>query len=59
MSGDIYLSVSISIDSPVWKIVWGEFFVILMIISVKSPVASGIFWIALFEAVSSAPVVDF
>ena len=62
-SGDIYFSVSIS-SSFVSELFCGEvlsnFIVILLAIlfPIKSPVASAVFWIALFEAVLRVSVVD-
>ena len=61
-SGDIYLSSGISLSFLfviVSKLFCCEFFEISVILSAillptKSPVASAVFWIALFEAVSNA-----
>ena len=59
-SEDIYLSLSIS-SSFVPELYCGEVFETLVILSailfpIKSPVASAVFWIAVFEAVLSASV---
>ena len=44
----------------VCKVFWGDSFVILLaiLLRMKSLVASGVFWIALFEAVLNASVAD-
>ena len=62
-SGDIYLSLSISswFVTQLFCTAVLEALVILSAISFpsKSPVASAVFWIALFEAVLSASVADY
>ena len=68
-SGDIYLSFGISLSfSSIFEAFCGwisfEDFEILVILSaillpIRSPVASEVFWIALFEAVFIASVVAF
>ena len=64
-SGDMYLSFGISISSSFCECnTLGDFFETLVILSaillpIKSPVASAVFWIALFEGVFIASVVDF
>ena len=64
-SGDMYLSFSISISSSFCECnSLGDFFETLVILSaillpIKSPVASAVFWIALFEGVFIGSVVDF
>ena len=71
-SGDIYLSFGISISKSCifcftfncfWTILWWGFWDFSdfseILLSTKSPVASAVFWIALFEVVLSASVVDF
>ena len=64
-SGDMYLSFGISISSSFCECnSLGDFFETLVILSaillpIKSPVASAVFWIALFEGVFIASVVDF
>ena len=64
-SGDLYLSFGISISSSFCDCnSLGEFFQTLIILSAillpnKSPVASAVFWIAIFEAVFVASGVDF
>ena len=70
-SGDIYLSLGISLSSPIFSssfvTVSGllyskifETFVILtrLLLPIKSPVASAVFWTALFEAVFNASIAD-
>ena len=65
--GDIYLSLSISLSFSfviVSESFCGELlktFVILLgiLLPIKSPVASAVFWITLFEEVLSASVADF
>ena len=59
---DIYLSLSIS-SSFVSELFFGEVFETLVILSailfqIKSPVASAIFWIALFDTVLIESVVN-
>ena len=69
--GDIYLSLEISLSSPIFSssfvTVSGllysklfETFVILtpLLLPIKSPVAFAVFWIALFEAVFTASIAD-
>ena len=69
-SGDIYLSLSISISFPSvfkcnsFEAFWEDLFETLVILSaillpMKWPVVSAVFWIALFEAVFIASGVDF
>ena len=64
-SGDMYLSFGISISSSFCECnSLGDFFETLVILSaillpIKSPVASAVFWIALYEGVFIASVVDF
>ena len=69
-SGDIYLSLGISISFPSvfkcnsFEAFWEDLFKTLVILSaillpIKWPVVSAVFWIALFEAVFIACVVDF
>ena len=64
-SGNMYLSFGISISSSFCECIsLGDFFEILVILSafllaIKWPVASAIFWIALFEAAFIAPLADF
>ena len=64
-SGDMYLSFGISISSSFCECnSLGDFFETLVILSaillpIKSPVASAVFWIALFEGVFIGSVVDF
>ena len=59
-SEDIYLSISI-LPTFCECSSLGDLFEILseILVPIKSPVASAIFWIALFEAVFFASVVDF
>ena len=68
-SGDIYLSLGISLWNPIFsssfviELFCGEFVETLVTLSaillpIKLPVESAVFIIALFEAVSSASVVD-
>ena len=63
--GDMYLSFGVS-DSSLTSLFCGflDFLETLVILSaillpIKSPVASAVFWIALFEAVFIASAVDF
>ena len=62
-SGDIYLFLSLS-SLVVTELFYSEVFEIFVILSailfpIKSPVASAVFLIALFEAVLSSSVVDY
>ena len=61
-SGDMYLYFGASISSFCNSL--GEFFktlvnLLAILLPIKSPVASDVFWIALFETVFIATVVDF
>ena len=65
-SGDICIFFGISINfsyvcESVSELIPNEFFVILLVIllPIKSPVVSAVFWIALFEAVLCGYVADF
>ena len=60
-SGDIYLSFGISSSLLTTFKLFFEDFVILsaILLSIKAPVASAVFWITLFEAVFIASVLDF
>ena len=70
-SGDIYLSLVISLSCLIFpfsfiiifELFYGDIFETFIILSaiflpIKSPVASAVFWIALFEAVLSASISD-
>ena len=74
-SGEIYLSLGVSLSNPIcekslcftFSYLWinlpwtsWDFIILLAILSpMKSPVASAVFWIALFEIVLSASIADF
>ena len=64
-SGDMCLSFGVSVSrSIVIEIFCGDFFyafiiLLAILLPVKSPVASTVFWIAVFEAVLSASVADY
>ena len=60
-SGDIYLTFAISVSlSVVSDLFSGDFCLIVLaiLLPIKSPIASAVFWTALFEAVLSASVAD-
>ena len=67
-SGDMYLSLEVALSTSTSVSLFCsslvDFFETLVILSaillpIKSPVASAVFWIALFDAVLIASVVDF
>ena len=66
-SGDIYHSLGISLSCSfviVTELFCGELleifvFLLAILLSIKSPVASAVFWMTLFEEILIAPVEDF